>query len=118
EWTADGLAWAQPTASGWEVVTAPDSPDAGEPTTYMTCKGVTPRQIAMLDDGTVIASYRPTAQSSENLYQLKPNAQQICTREQQYTNLSSADGATATDFAVSPDGTQIAFLQIDPGAQD
>jgi hypothetical protein len=121
EWSASGLAWAQPTANGWEIVTAQDvpaAPDAGPPTPYMTCKGVTPREIAMLDDGTVIASYRPTPQSSENLYQLKPNAQQTCTREQQYTNLSSAEGAAATDFAVSPDGTQIAFLQIDPGTQD
>ncbi len=118
EWTDSGLAWAQPTASGWEIVTAPDSPDAGTPTTYMTCKGITPREIAMLDDGTVIASYRLTLQSSENLYHLKPNAQQSCSREQQYTALSDSPGATAADFAVSPDGTEVAFLQIDPGSQD
>jgi hypothetical protein len=118
EWIAEGLAWAQPTATGWEIVTAPDSPDAGVPTPYMTCKGVTPREIAMLDDGTVIVSYRPTPDSSENLYQLKPNAVQDCTREQQYTSLSSSGSASATDFAVSPDGTQIAFVQIDPSSQD
>jgi hypothetical protein len=118
EWIANGLAWAQPTANGWEIVTAPDSADAGVPTTYMTCMGVTPREIAMLADGTVIVSYRPTSQSSENLYQLKPNAEQNCTREQQYTSLSSSGSASATDFAVSPDGTQIAFVQIDPSSQD
>ena len=81
-------------------------------------QGRHPRQIALLADGTVIASYRQSPQSSENLYQLKPNAQQSCSREQQYTNLSDASGATATDFAVSPDGTQLAFLEVDPAAQD
>jgi hypothetical protein len=111
-WTATGLAWAQPTANGWEIVTAPDTSDAGL-TTYMTCPGITPREIAMLPDGTVIASYRLTPQSSENLYRLKPDAQQNCSREVQYTFLSDAGGSTATDFAISPDGTQIAFLQID-----
>ncbi|HEY4014627.1 MAG TPA: hypothetical protein VGM06_14895 [Polyangiaceae bacterium] len=118
EWTGEALAWAQPTANGWEIVTAPDSADAGAPTVYMTCKGVTPRQIALLADGTVIASYRQSSQSPENLYQLKPNAQQVCSREQQYTNLSNASGASATDFAVSPDGTEIAFLALDPAQQD
>jgi hypothetical protein len=118
EWTGASLAWAQPTANGWEIVTAPDSADAGTPTVYMTCKGITPRQIALLADGTVIASYRPTAQSSENLYQLKPNAQQVCSREEQYTSLSNSVGAVATDFAVSPDGTELAFLSLDPVVQD
>src|SRR5260370_1008691 len=53
EWTANGLAWAQPTANGWQIVSAPDGADAGQPTQYMSCKGVTPREIAMLSDGTV-----------------------------------------------------------------
>ena len=84
----------------------------------MTCKGVTPRQIALLADGTVIASYRQSQQLGENIYQLKPNAQQSCSREQQYTTLSNSSAATATDFAVSPDGTQLAFLGLDPEQQD
>jgi hypothetical protein len=118
-WTESGqaLAWAQPTVSGWEIVTAPDTANA-KPTTYMTCPGVTPREIAVLSDGTVIASYRQSPQSSENLYQLKPDAQQNCSREHQYTNLADSGSSTATDFAVSPDGTQIAFLQIDTSLQD
>jgi hypothetical protein len=116
-WTANGLAWAQPTAGGWEIVTAPDKANATL-TTYMTCTGITPREIAMLTDGTVIASYRPALWSSENLYQLKPVAQQHCSHERQYTSLPDAGSSTATDFAVSPDGTLIAFLQIDTSSQD
>jgi hypothetical protein len=118
-WTesGQGLAWAEPTVSGWEIVTAPDMANA-KPTTYMNCPGVTPREIAVLSDGTVIATYRQSPQSSENLYQLKPDAQQNCSREHQYTNLADSGSSTATDFAVSPDGTQIAFLQIDTSLQD
>jgi hypothetical protein len=116
-WTATGLAWAQPTADGWEVVTAADKPNQ-TPTTYMTCPGITPREIAMLPDGTVIASYRLTPLASENLYRLKPDAQQTCSHEVQYTDLSDAGGSTATDFAISPDGKQIAFAQIDTGLQN
>jgi hypothetical protein len=116
-WTASGLAWAQPIQSGWEIVTAPDISNATL-ATYLTCPGVTPREIAMLADGTVIASYRQTPSSSENLYLLKPDAQRNCTHGQQYTHLGDPGSSTATDFALSPDGAQIAFLQIDTTAQD
>lgn len=118
-WTANGmdLAWARPTVGGWEIVTAADKPNQ-TPTTYMTCTGVTPREIAMLPDGTVIASLRQTRNSSENIYQLKPDAQQKCSQEHQYTNLADAGSSIATDFAVSPNGSQIAFLQIDTSLQD
>ena len=116
-WMSAQLWWAQPTVNGWEVVTAPDTPDAST-TPYMVCRGVTPREIARLHDGTVIASYRLSPQSSENLYQLRPDTQLDCLQEREYTNLSDSGSATATDFAVSPDETQIAFLQIDPSLQD
>jgi hypothetical protein len=116
-WTATGLAWAQPTSDGWEVVTAQDQPNAKQ-TIYMTCPGVTPREIAVLSDGTVIASYRVSPQSSEDLYRLKPDAQQNCSHEVKYTDLSDAGGSTATDFAISPDGTQLAFVQIDTTLQN
>ena len=116
-WTDNGLAWAQPTSSGWEIVEAADMQDA-TPTRYMTCKGVTPREIAMLRDGTVIVSYRPTLDSSENIHLLKPDAQQNCYHEQQYTNLLDSGTSVATDFAVSPDETQIAFLEMDTTSQD
>jgi hypothetical protein len=135
EWTATGLAWAQPARDGWEVVTAKDV--TGAPlSTYMTCTGVTPREIAWLADGTVIASYRDPSrdpqglssvgQSSENIYQLKPDAQQNCTHELQYTHVlpsalpsdAGAGAGVATDFSVSPDGTKLAYLQLDPSVED
>ena len=117
EWMNGDLWWAQPTVNGWEVVTAPDAPNAAT-TPYMVCKGVTPREIAILRDGTVVASYRLTPQSGENLYKLKPDAQLNCIQDHEYTSLPDSGSATATDFAVSPDETQIAFLQIDPSLQD
>jgi hypothetical protein len=116
-WTATGLAWAQPIQNGWEIVTAPDQTNAPQ-STYLTCSGIVPREIAILADGTVLASYRDSPGGSEDLWQLKPDAQRNCTHEQQYTHLSDAGASIATDFAVSPDGTQIAFLQIDPSTQD
>jgi len=116
-WTDNGLAWAEPTSSGWEIVKAADTPGA-TPTRYMTCKGVTPREIAMLRDGTVIVSYRPTVESSENIHLLKPDAQQNCYHEQEYTNLLDSGTSVATDFAVSPDETQIAFLEMNATAPD
>jgi Tol biopolymer transport system component len=38
----------------------------------------------------------------------------MCDVELPYTSLGNVSGAIATDFSVSPDGTQIAFLQVDP----
>ncbi|MBV9948323.1 MAG: hypothetical protein JOZ69_15840 [Myxococcales bacterium] len=116
-WTATGLAWAQPTQDGWEIVTAPDMTNALQ-STYLVCAGVTPREIAMLDDGTVLASYRDSPQSAENLFLLKPDAQRNCVHEQQYTHVAGGSSSIATDFAVSPDGTLIAFLQLDAATQD
>jgi hypothetical protein len=120
EWTATGLAWARAAAAGWEIVTAPDSPeDAGfVPTQYMRCPGVPPRQIAMLKDGTVIAGFRRAPDSGEDIYLLKPNVSQDCVVEQQYTSSPDAGTSAATDFAVSPDGKWLAFLALDPTTQD
>jgi hypothetical protein len=120
EWTATGLAWARASAAGWEIVTAPDTPeDAGfVPTLYMRCAGVPPRQIAMLNDGTVIAAFRQTPGSGEDIYLLKPNISQDCVVEQRYTSSPDAGTSAATDFAVSPDGKWLAFVALDPTTQD
>jgi hypothetical protein len=117
EWTTTGLAWARATPTGWEIATALDMP--GSPvSSYMQCSGVTPRQIAMLRDGTVIAGYRQTPGSGEDIYLLKPNSSQACVVEQKYTSSSDAGTSTATDFAVSPDGKWLAYLALDPTVQD
>ena len=120
EWTAAGLAWARPTATGWEIVTAPDTAASSGfvPTPYMHCGGVTPRQIALLRDGTVIAGFRQTPSSGEDIYLLKPDSTQACIFERRYTSSSDTGTATATDFAVSPDGNWLAFLALDPTTQD
>jgi len=114
--TAYELAWAGPKATGWAITTAPDQTNAPQGT-YMTCAGVVPRQFAILADGSVIASYRATASGPEDLVHLTVSGGQ-CTPSTNYTSLPATSGAVATDFAVSPDGTQIAFLEINPTTQD
>ena len=108
------VAWAAPAGgTGWALVTAPDQSHA-QPTTYMTCPGLVPRQFAILSDGSVIASYRQTATGAEDLVHLKPPMNGSCNAITNYTNLSPQVASTATDFAISPDGQTIAFLRFDP----
>jgi hypothetical protein len=68
-----------------------------------------PREFAVLADGSVIASYRATASGPEDLVHLKVSGGQ-CSPTLNYTSLPAASGGVATDFAVSPDGTQVAYL--------
>jgi MYXO-CTERM domain-containing protein len=119
EWlsSSQAVAWARSTASGWQIVEANDTTNA-QPTIIMNCTGVTPREIAMLADGSVIASYRAAPAAPENLYQLTVDSSQNCKVGHQYTNLAGASGSVATDFAVSPDGKTIAYLQLDTTTQD
>ncbi|HEY3822083.1 MAG TPA: hypothetical protein VGL81_33185 [Polyangiaceae bacterium] len=120
-WNSSGteLAWARSnqTTGGWEVVTAPDQPNA-TPTLYMSCAGVTPREITLLDDGSIIAGYRASTTSGENIFQLTADNQQKCQVEHQYTSVSDASTAIAADFDVSPDQKTLAYLQLDPSVQD
>jgi hypothetical protein len=116
------VAWARSNSStgGWEIVTATDQTNS-TPSLYMSCPGVTPREIAILADGSVIASYRATATSGENIFQLAPPASPpTCQVKHQYTNVSDASSAIATDFDVSPSQTNptLAFVQLDPTQQD
>jgi hypothetical protein len=115
--SGSGVAWARSNATGWEVVTANDQPSA-TPVVSMTCPGVTPREIALLKDGSIIASYRATPTSGENLFQLTIGSQGACQVKHQYTSVGDAAGAIATDFDVSPDQSTLAFLQLDPTTQD
>ena len=120
-WTADGqLAWARSTATGWQIVTAPDK-IAATVTAYMDCLGPTPRQIKLLSDGTVITAYRPGGQDApENLYRLKLDAGKDCAVQHQYTTVTTSDAGDpgyAADFSVSPDEKFIAFAAVDTSTQ-
>jgi MYXO-CTERM domain-containing protein len=121
QWTKSGsLAWARSTATGWQIVTAPDQ-DGAPVTDYMDCLGVTPHQIAMLSDGTVIAAYRPDgAAGAENLFQLKLDPSKDCAVVHAYTALTVSDAGVAgfaTDFSVSPDEKQIVYAAVDATSQ-
>jgi WD40-like Beta Propeller Repeat len=113
QWFGTSVAWARPTPTGWQIVTAPDMASAPV-TVYMNCTSVAPRQFAFLPSGNVIASFRTTTTSPENLYQIDTT----CSVVKQYTNLSDTSAAVATDFSVSPDGNTLAFLSLDPAVQD
>ncbi len=123
QWNGNMIAWVRETSSGlspssWEIVQATDVAGA-TPQLYMACPGGTPREFQFLADGSVIVAYRTTigtsAQASgpENLYRLAPDASKDCTIVTQYTDLGNTGYSQATDFALSPDATQIAFLQVD-----
>jgi hypothetical protein len=80
----------------------------------MSCPGIVAREFEFLPDGTVIASYRTSTAAPENLYHLS----KTCGTMHQYTSLSDSAASVASDFAISPDGTTLAFLGIDPAVQD
>jgi hypothetical protein len=101
----------------WEIVTTEDVAGA-MPQRYMACPGATPREFHFLADGSLIVAYRTTTSGPENLYRLAPDSTKNCRVLVQYTDLGNAVLSQATDFAVSPDGTQIAFLQVDGVADD
>jgi hypothetical protein len=113
QWFGSSVAWARPTTNGWQILTAPDSSSAPV-TVYMNCLGVTPREFAFLPSGNVLVSFRQSTTGPENLYQLDKS----CAVVHSYTQLSDSGASVATDFSVSPDGTTLAFLSVDPAAQD
>lgn len=123
QWVGTSVAWVrQYSASSdppaWEIVKADDVVGA-TPQRYMACPGGTPREFQFLSDGTVIVAYRPTANTGpENLYRLAPDGSQNCTIVVQYTDLGNSQLSQATDFAVSPDQTQIAYVQFDGVSDD
>jgi hypothetical protein len=122
QWVDGRVAWVRQytpsSAPAWEIVEADDVAGA-TPLRYMACPGGTPREFQFLADGTVIVAYRTTASSGpENLYRLAPDTSQNCTIVEQYTDLGNSQLSQATDFAVSPDQTRIAYVQYDGVADD
>jgi hypothetical protein len=120
EWMPHGsstdLAWLVVGAggAGWKILTAKDAPSA-QLATLMTCtSGVMPRAFAVLSDQSVVVSYRATPTSGENLVLLKTG----CVVAARYTMVGNTPSAIATDFAVSPDGSLVAFLLVDPSVQN
>jgi len=119
--TAWSLAWAFPHPTGdgglgWTIAVAPDQ--AGmQPMPYVECGGVVPRQFTILPDGSIIASYRLTPTSAEDLVHLQVVGG-TCSLVTNYTQLGGGASSIATDFSISPDGSTIAFLRLDPSAGD
>jgi MYXO-CTERM domain-containing protein len=120
------VAWAIPHPEpdgglGWAIVAAPDQSNS-QPQAYMQCGGVVPRQFAFLPDGSVIAAYRPTPNSAEDIVHLKPmgGSGGPCALITNYTSLSGGFTSIATDFALSPDNppSMIAFLRLAPALGD
>ncbi len=126
QWAGKVVAWvrqysAPGAAPAWEIVKATDVAGA-TPVRYMACPGATPREFQFLSDGSVIVAYRTTLDAStatsgpENLYRLTPDGSKNCTIVNQYTDLANSGISQASDFAVSPDGTKIAFVEVDVDA--
>jgi hypothetical protein len=112
------VAWARPTsAAAWEVVRALDESTAPV-SVYMTCAGITPREIYLFSNGDVMASYRTSTTGPVNLTLFKTDSAQKCTAVRSYSNLSHSSLAGATGFSVSQDESWVAFLQYDPAIDD
>ena len=119
EWQdATHVAWPRPLGNGsWQVVVASDGANA-TPTTYFTCTGATtPHHIALLADGSVVASYSPIANAPADLFVLKPDASKVCQVVHRLTSLAGT-ASRAHDFAVSPDEKTVAYLHYDATKYD
>ena len=119
EWQdATHVAWPRPMGNGsWQVVVATDAMNA-TPTTYFTCAGATtPHHIALLADGSVVASYSPATNAPVDLFVLKPDASKICQVVHKLTTLVGS-ASRAHDFAVSPDQKTVAYLHYDATQHD
>lgn len=116
------LGWARSISdSEWEVVTAPDMPNAPV-TRYMRCAGYgVPLSIGFLPNGEVLASVRPSKDAPEDLKVFARDGAGNCVELRNLTKLPRA-GSYARDFAISPDGKTVAYMQAiaepDAGADD
>lgn len=100
----------------WEIVVASDSPGGGV-SRYMTCSSYeVPFSFTFINDGTVLANLKPTQNAPEDLVVLGRDASGACTLVRNLTKLPIANkGSFARDFAVSPDGSLVAYMHhIEP----
>lgn len=104
------VAWVRSNGAGWEVMIADDSANP-MPRVYMTCDGSTPRSIAILSDGKVLANREAPDAGREDLWLLEPATPGgACTVIRNLTNLPT-ESSYARDFSVSPDESQVAFIR-------
>lgn len=107
--TSSGTGSSYIESSTWEIVTAADSVGS-VPLRYMSCTTASmPLTIGFLSNGEVIANFKPTSRSAEDIVVLSRDAGGNCQVVRNLTNLPTI-GSFARDFAISPDGTQIAFM--------
>jgi MYXO-CTERM domain-containing protein len=99
------------TPATWSVLAAPDT-NSAVVSTYMTCSGASlPRSFAFLPDGSVVANFMATSGGVEDLVVFGKDGAGKCLPTRNLTNLVSP-GSYARDFAVSPDGSMIAYIQF------
>ena len=115
EWQdASHLAWPRPLGNGsWQLVVASDAAGA-TPAPYVTCPGATtPHHVALLADGSVVASYAPAANTATDILVVKPDSTGGCQVVHNLTQLPGGTSSRAHDAAVSPDGKWVAYLHYD-----
>lgn len=108
------LAWVRVTnTSGtdtvtWEIVKAADATGAPPSTVLGPCTtGAVPLSFAFAANGTIVANYKASKNAPEDLVEFSPTS---CTPVRNLTNLTT-QGSYGRDFAISPDGTQLAFVR-------
>lgn len=122
---ATKVAWMQfPTGANWQIVTA-DDVDNSAPEAYMTCESESssdkPTMFALTSDGSVIVSQRVLFAAGKlgarDLLVYRPNAvTKHCELVRNLTSFTSDGGASynsASNFSLSPNGSQIAFVATD-----
>ena len=93
----------------WEIVVVADIPSAPV-NRYMACtSGAMPTLFNFLRDGTILANVRATRYGAEDLLVLNRGAGGTCTALRNLTHFGS-EGSYARDFAISPDGVNVAYL--------
>jgi hypothetical protein len=112
---ATHVTWIADLGSGsFSFITAADTNNT-TPTVAQTCvAAVSPRGFAYLKDGSIVANYNATGSKVEDLVVFGA-ASTNCTVARNLTKLTAV-GAYARDFAVSPDGANIAYIQFNPPA--